>query len=73
MIERMNPTRRQLIKTAGKLAVPLLFGGYGTSCGRGLRQNHNIVVIVVDQLRKSAADDWLTKINELANRGVRFE
>jgi arylsulfatase A-like enzyme len=69
----MNPTRRQLIQTAGKLTLPLLIGGIGASCERGPSSDKNLVVIVVDQLRKSAADDWLTNVNALANQGVRFE
>ena len=48
-------------------------GGFGTSCARSPQNNQNIVVILIDQLRKSAADDWLKNVNELANRGVRFE
>jgi arylsulfatase A-like enzyme len=33
----------------------------------------NIVVVLVDQLRKDATDRWMPEVSALANEGVRFE
>jgi len=40
---------------------------------RSQRQKPHVVCILVDQLRKDAADRWLERIGPIASRGVIFE
>ena len=62
--------RRSFLKIAGASALPFL-GGLPACGARGRRPN--VVIVLVDELRKSSADKWLTKTNELvAQAGVRF-
>jgi arylsulfatase A-like enzyme len=42
-------------------------------CQRASEPNKNIVCILIDQLRKDAADQWAKKISQTAEAGVVFE
>ena len=57
-------SRRELL--AGAAALGLV------GCTRD-RGPLNVVVVIIDQLRKDAADAHMPKLNALADRGVRFE
>ncbi len=52
-----------------------LFAGLTVSCDAHSAPPPlpNIVVVLVDQLRKDAADRWMPEVRELAGRGVVFE
>lgn len=60
-------TRRTFLK--GTAATVIL----SSSCRDAFEAKPNIVVVLVDQLRKQAADDWMPGVNALASAGVRFE
>src|SRR5262245_31032889 len=54
-------------------ALALLSLGLVTGCGRASEPRPNVVLVLVDQLRKDAADRWLTETHALAEKGIRFE
>ena len=47
--------------------------GLLSTCGAERDPRASVVLILVDQLRKDAADRWLSETRALAEQGVRFE
>lgn len=69
----MTLDRRSFIRNSAALgALPLVLGLPACTSGR-VHADQNIVVLLVDQLRKAAADEWLTNVNTLAEQGIKFE
>lgn len=55
-------------------ALLLLLAALGLgACGAGGEDRPTVVLVLVDQLRKDAADRWMPETRALAERGVRFE
>jgi arylsulfatase A-like enzyme len=69
----MTLSRRSFIRNSAVLgALPIVAGI--PACDRPPDLSHkNLVVVLVDQLRKTAADDWLNNVNDIADQGIRFE
>jgi arylsulfatase A-like enzyme len=56
-----------------RLLPVLLLLGLLPACGSGSPERHNVVVVLVDQLRADSAEMWMPEVSALAERGIRFE
>ena len=54
-----------------RLLLALLFLGLLPACGSGSPARHNVVIVLVDQLRADSAEKWMPETGALAQRGVR--
>lgn len=63
----MAITRRSFLEGLGATALLPM------SCHLPSASSGNVVVVLIDQLRKDAADRWLSRVNALARSGIRFE
>ena len=63
----MRPTHR-----AAPLLLAALIGLLG-ACGGPPPPDTNVVLVLVDQLRKDSADRWMPRVGALADEGIRFE
>jgi arylsulfatase A-like enzyme len=58
----------------GRMLLALYIGVFFGACrGEPRAPRPSVVLVLVDQLRKDAADRWLGETRALAERGVRFE
>jgi arylsulfatase A-like enzyme len=68
---RRRPLRRHPV--AGILIGAALLGaGCSQEVAPPVSRDH-VVIVLIDQLRKDAADAWMPRLNALAEGGVRFE
>jgi arylsulfatase A-like enzyme len=60
-------SRRSFLHLLGSTVVA------ASACRRAAPRPPSVVLVLIDQLRKDAADRWLTKLNALAAGGVVFD
>ena len=56
---------------AAALAGFLSISGFADDSASKVSREH-VVIVLIDELRKDAADAWMPQVNALAERGVRF-
>lgn len=61
-----------------RAAAALLLGQalLASGCSQGpapTARGENVVLVLIDELRKDAADAWLPRLNALSEKGIRFE
>jgi arylsulfatase A-like enzyme len=66
-------SRRSFIRNSAALGALSTVSGIPACSRRPDLSGKNLIVVLVDQLRKSAADEWLSNVNSIADQGIRFE
>lgn len=67
---RRSPGPSRRVKSIQRLLLALGAGLVSAGCGGGGDERPSVVLILVDQLNREAAERWLTETRALAERGI---